>query len=307
MFPEFLPTSTIDIREPEAIALLQQMQRQVVQVRWGSVMTAIATAYVRYSPASATFTSAPIPIVLLHGFDSSLLEFRRLLPLLAKNYETWAVDLFGNGFTEYCPSLPVNPHTIRQHLLNVLETWICQPVILVGASLGGAVAIDFELYHPDWVRSLILINSVGFSGGFPIGQFLPQPLIELGADWLYFRKQVALTAASTLPMLDPTLIDALRCASLHQNMPGWKAAITSFTQSGGYANLGDRLTEIHRPTLVLWGEADDVLGTVDATRFEQAISDSQLIWIQQAGHVPHIEQPQAVATHLSAFIQRAFE
>jgi pimeloyl-ACP methyl ester carboxylesterase len=74
-----------------------------------------------------------------------------------------------------------------------------------------------------------------------------------------------------------------------------------FTQSGGYANLGDRIAQVNHPTLILWGEADDVLGTDDATKFEQAISGSQLIWIREAGHVPHFDRPQSVATHLLTF------
>ncbi|WP_242542000.1 alpha/beta fold hydrolase [Leptolyngbya sp. Cla-17] len=125
----------------------------------------------------------------------------RLLPLLAGSGDVWAIDLFGSGFTEHPTSISVNPGSIRQHLLSIVETWIGEPIILVGASLGGAVAIDFALHHPNWVRSLALIDSVGFSGSFPIGQFLPQGLIDLGADWLYFRKRAALAAASVLPMV----------------------------------------------------------------------------------------------------------
>jgi pimeloyl-ACP methyl ester carboxylesterase len=313
MFADFIPPSVVDIQDKEAIcasqqrfaiALLQQLQRRVVQVPFEQGTTAIATAYVRHCPDRSVSHSNAAPILLLPGFDSSLLEFRRLLPLLTTQHETWAVDLFGSGFTEYVPPLAVNPQTIRQHLLSVVETWIGQPVMLVGASLGGAVAIDFALNYPNWVRSLVLIDSVGFSGSFPVGQFLPHPLIELGANWLHFRKQAALTAALAFPIIDPTLVDALRCSLLHHEMPGWKAAIASFTQSGGYANLSDRIAQVNHPTLILWGEADDVLGTDDATKFEQAIPDSQLIWIREAGHVPHFEQPQAVAAHLLTFARR---
>ena len=78
-------------------------------------------------------------------------------------------------------------------------------------------------------------------------------------------------------MIDPKLLDAIRCSLLHQEMPGWKAAIASFTQSRGYANLGDRIAQVNHPTLILWREANDVLGTDDATKFEQAIPGSQLI------------------------------
>jgi pimeloyl-ACP methyl ester carboxylesterase len=311
MFSHFLPSSVAEIQDVEAIALLQHLQRRVVQVPFQPGMTVcsratpveIATAYVHYTSHHSPSFPGTTPILLLHGFDSSLLEFRRLLPLLAESYETWAIDLFGSGFTEHIATIPVDPWSIRQHLLSVVETWIDQPVVLAGASLGGAVAIDFALHHPNWVHALVLMDSVGFSGSFPIGQFLPNELIELGADWLYYRQRAALAAASVLPMVNPTLIDTLRCSLLHQEMPGWKEAIASFTKSGGYSDLSDNITEVTHPTLLLWGKADDVLGTADATRLEQAISNSQLIWVEGAGHVPHFDQPQVVASHLLSFVR----
>jgi len=55
-------------------------------------------------------------------------------------------------------------------------------------------------------------------------------------------------------------------------------AIASFTRSGGYSDLSDRIAQVTHPTLILWGKADDVLGTADATRWQRAIADSQLIW-----------------------------
>lgn len=302
----FLPSSAADIQDPAAIALLRQLKRQAVPLRQAVTSRSqrpieIATAYIHQRPdRGSTSQRDTSPILLLHGFDSSLLEFRRLLPLLSQQ-ETWAVDLFGCGFTDYVADLAVNPQTIRQHLYHFLEVRVCQPVMLVGASLGGAVAIDFALHHPDWVQSLVLIDSVGFSGSFPVGQFLPQPLIEWGADWLHFRKQAALATASALPGIDPILVDALRCSLLHQEIPGWKAAIASFTQSGGYADLHRQVAQVQHPTLVLWGELDDVLGTADAYKFKQAISSSQLHWIKQAGHVPHFDQPGQVAQSVAAF------
>lgn len=303
---EFLPSSVGEIQDPEAIFLLQQLQRRMLRVDFEpsiterSQSTKIATAYVHTTPAP----SIAAPILLLPGFDSSLLEFRRLFPLLAERHDIWAIDPWGFGFTEYIPTLPVNPQTIQQHLLSVIVTWIQQPVILVGASLGGAVAINVALHHPNWVRALVLIDSVGFSGSFPIGQFLPRPVIEFGADWLYSRKRFGLTVASILPNINPILVDAIRCSLLHQEMPGWKATIAAFTESGGYANLSDRIAQINHPTLILWGAADDVLGTEDATRFEKAIPGSQLVWIEKAHHVPHLDNPQSAANHLLAFAQR---
>lgn len=304
MVAAFLPSSVGELQDAEAIALLQKMQRCVVPVSCQQGKTAVATAYASYIPESSLAALKSVPMLLLPGFDSSLLEFRRLLPFLAEHQEVWAIDRYGSGFTEYVPTLAVNAQTIRQHLLSVLETWLRQPVMLVGASLGGAVALDFALHHPNWVQSLVLIDSVGFSSSFPVGPFLPQPLIELGADWLFWRKHAALAAASVLPMVHSTLVDALRCSLLHQQLPGWKESITSWTQSGGYANLSERLTQITQSALILWGRADDVLGTADAIRFEQTLAKSQLVWIEDAGHVPHFDQPQVVANHLLAFARQ---
>ncbi|NJL47962.1 MAG: alpha/beta hydrolase [Leptolyngbyaceae cyanobacterium SM2_5_2] len=304
MFAHFLPSSACEIQDRESIALLKRIQRRVVLVPTKQSTRAIATAYTHYPPDSSTPVFGTIPILLLHGFDSSLLEFRRLLPLLVRRHETWAIDLLGSGFTEYTATLAVNPQTIRQHLLGIVEAWIGRPVILVGASLGGAVAIDFALHYPSWVRALVLMDSVGFSGSFPAGQFLPNPLIELGTNWLYFRKHAALAVASVLPILDASLMDALRCSLLHQEMPGWRDAIASFTHSGGYANLSTAIAQVTRPTLILWGKADDVLGTADAIRFEQAIAESRLVWVEGAGHVPHFDQPQVVTNHLLSFAKQ---
>ncbi|MEB3251017.1 MAG: alpha/beta hydrolase, partial [Cyanobacteriota bacterium] len=75
-----------------------------------------------------------------------------------------------------------------------------------------------------------------------------------------------------------------------------------FTQSGGYTLPAEQIASLTCPTLILWGEQDRILGTQDAQRFEGAIAGSQLRWIPQCGHVPHLEQPQAVAQAMGDFL-----
>lgn len=97
----------------------------------------VATTYVKQG-------SGGTPILLIHGFDSSVLEFRRLLPLLSGDNETWAVDLLGFGFTDRLSGIAsYSPTAIKTHLYYFWKSLINQPVILVGASMGGATAIDF--------------------------------------------------------------------------------------------------------------------------------------------------------------------
>ena len=293
-----LNQATQIIQNQNTIEFIQQIQYQSLSFSLLHPTISLSTAYVHAVCSKSNLA----PVLLLPGFDSSLLEFRHLLPLLATRFSVWAVDRFGSGFTEFVSEVPVNPSSIRQHLYAMWQTLIQRPVVLVGTSLGGATAIDFALHYPDLVQSLVLIDSVGFSGGFPVWQFLPHFLCEWGADWLFLRKWAALNAVSILPLTDSTLPDDIRCAQLHQSMPGWKQAIVSWTQSGGYTPLSEEIRAVTHPTLLLWGEKDDVLGTADALRFEQAIANCKLIWIKNCGHAPHLEQPQQVAALIQAYL-----
>lgn len=295
MFEPFILPGAQKLQEENAIALLRRLHRHPVPVAdlVSSEFPAIVqTAVVTPSPASSTEIE---PLLMLHGFDSSLLEFRHLFPLLEPHGPLYAVDLMGFGFTA-CPlSASIEPRTIRQHLYATWKVLIDRPVTLLGASLGGAVAIDFALHHPDCVERLILIDSVGFSGSFPVGKWLPWPLLDWGADWLRFRKSAALRATESIPIASPGQQDFVLCASLHQDIPGWKQSMKSFTRSGGYYLLSKRIPEIRQRTLILWGTQDTVLGTQDAQKFEQAIPHSRLVWVQRGDHAPHVNHPAAVA------------
>ena len=162
-----------------SINLFQNIQKILITTPLNS--QPISTAYIHQG-------NNGIPILLLHGFESSLLEFRLLIPLLAAKNETWAVDLLGFGFTERLKNINYSPATIKTHLYHFWKTQIKQPVILVGASMGGATAIDFTLTYPDCVAKLILINSVGYSGSFPQGRFLFPPFDYLAVEYWKQRK-----------------------------------------------------------------------------------------------------------------------
>ncbi len=283
------------LTEPSSIALVKSIERQEILTSLSP--TPIATAYVRdpRSPESAT------PILLLHGFDSSVLEFRRLLPLLAEQRESWAIDLLGFGFTARPAQVPVSPIAIRTHLYAAWKTLINRPVILVGASMGGAAAIDFALTYPEAVKQLVLIDSAGLSVGLPLGKLIVQPLGNWATTFLSspkVRQKISLKA-----YFDPSFasLDALSCSTLHLSEPNWQQALISFTQSGGYRSFRRQLAQLQPPTLILWGRNDRILGTKDAIPFQQAIPNSQLIWIDRCGHVPHLEQPQLTATHIMEF------
>ncbi len=233
----------------------------------------IATTYVKQG------TGSP-PILLLHGFDSSLLEFRLLMPLLAQQNQTWAIDLLGFGFTERPNGLEVSPASIEAHLHSVWQTLIQRPVVLVGASMGGAAAIAFALAYPEAVKKLVLIDSAGYSNGPVMGRFLNDSL----GYWVTerFLKQPSVRQKISEKAYYNKVFasaDAQKCAALHLDCPNWSKSLISFTRSGGYRSCKARLAEIQVPTLILWGKGDRILGKKDAARFHRAIPQSKLVWM----------------------------
>jgi len=292
MFNNFLPPEIAELTESKSITLADSIEQ--TQLTTSLSKQSIATTYVHQG-------SSGTPILLLHGFDSSVLEFRRLLPLLAAENETWAVDLLGFGFTERLAGISFSPATIKTHLYHFWQTLIDQPVILVGASMGGAVAIDFVLDYPQSVEKLVLLDSAGYRAGVTIGKFLFWPFDALAVEFLRIpkvREQISKAAYFNQNLVTA---DASLCAALHLKLPGWHRALKAFTKSRGYGCFQEKLSQIKQPTLILWGEDDQILGTDDGYKFKDAIASSQLIWLEDCGHVPHLEQPQVTAKHILEF------
>lgn len=295
MFPSFLPTTVGQLTEAASITIAQKIEQTAITTPICN--EAINTVYVNQG-------SGGTPFLLIHGFDSSILEFRRLFPLLAAENETWAVDLLGFGFTDRIAGIKFSPTAIKTHLYYFWKTLIKRPVILVGASMGGAAALDFTLTYPDAVEKLVLIDSAGLVGGSPLVKFMFPPLDYFASEFLRNPKIRQSISRAAYKNKELASIDAQVCAALHLEMPNWNTALIAFTKSGGYSAFRfKQLSQIHQQTLILWGDSDKILGTKDAPRFKRAIPNSKLIWVQDSGHVPHLEQPQIAAQHLLEFVR----
>jgi pimeloyl-ACP methyl ester carboxylesterase len=292
MFPSFLPISVNQLTEPDSIEFATQIQRTDIAT---SLLTqTISTSYVHQG-------NGGIPIVFLHGFDSSIFEFRRIVPIIAPHREVWAIDLLGFGFTERLPDCPFSADSIRTHLQAFWQKKIQQPIILVGVSMGGAAAIEFTLNYPEAVHKLILIDSAGFTQPPAMGKFLIQPLGNLATKFLSSPK--VRRNVSEKAYFDKSFVtaDAQLCAALHLEMPNWSEALIAFTRSGGYGYLLDRLSEIQQETLIIWGKQDRILGVKAAQKFRQNLPNARLQWIDNCGHVPHLELAQTTAQSILDF------
>ncbi len=297
-----LPIDVAPFTEPDSIHLLQRIQTRPIETSFSD--RPIETAFVHWPARSPQQGSEPgqpsPPFLLLHGFDSSLVEFRRLMPLLAAHRDVWAVDLLGFGFTERQLNIPYNAASIKQHLQATWKALINRPVVLVGASMGGVAAMDFALTHADSVEEIVLLDSVGAAKGPNLSRFLPSAVGQLAAGIL--RNPRVRQRISRQAYFDPSFAsaDAARCAALHLSCPNWRGALAEFTRSGGYNVLTRRqIAQIDQPTLILWGKDDAILGTKTANDLCSLIPHSELVWIDRCGHVPHLEKPAAVAEQIA--------
>jgi pimeloyl-ACP methyl ester carboxylesterase len=296
IFPDFLPEETNNLVESTSIELAQKIQSYPINT--SLLSDQILTTYVQQGEGNS-------PILLLHGFDSSLFEFRRLLPKLSNNYQTWAIDLLGFGFTQRHSNLIFNPLAIKTHLYYFWKTLITRPMILVGVSMGGATAIDFTLTYPEVVKKLVLIDSAGLANPPLTSKLMFPPLDRLATSFLSNLKVRQKISESAYYDKNFASLDAQICAALHLKCDNWSKALISFTKSGGYGNFQDQLAKINQETLILWGENDQILGTKAAKTFKQILPNNQLIWIKNCGHVPHLEQSEITAQEIIKFINQS--
>lgn len=115
-------------------------------------------------PSTYDYVASPggsCPIVMLHGFDSSCLEYRRLVPALREqtNRTIFAPDMLGWGFGDYASVQDFGPQSKVAHLAAFLAQVVQQPAVLVGASLGGGIAITLAAeICPHLVSKVVLID-----------------------------------------------------------------------------------------------------------------------------------------------------
>ena len=304
-FPEFIPTEPAsEIEEQAAIDMLSNMKRANLTVPG---LGDVQTTYVHHPAANTASRSPPPAFILLHGFDSSLLEFRRFAPKLTQLGDVYSVDLAGWGFSD-CgfsenPDIELGPAQKRAHLKAFVESVVGRPVVLLGTSLGGTVAIDFTLNHADeLVEKLILVDAQGFIDGIGPLASMPRFLSVLGVQIL--RSVPLRQMANQMAYCDKKRYatdDAMRIGRLHTHLPGWTDANVAFMRSGGYA-VSTRLSEVKVPSLVVWGRQDEILSPDYAQQFIDALPDAKLVWVDQCGHVPALEQPQQLLAAVEEFV-----
>ena len=228
------------------------------------------------------------PILFLHGFDSSFLEFRRIYPSLKNKFQLIIPDLLGFGFTPRIASNEYNPQKIISYLIDILDSLKIKKnkLMIVGASMGGSIAMNLANEIIDSIDKIILLSPAGLFGEL---KTIPFPFNQIGAAFLglpQVRKNLCRQAFAYPDISVGSMEEQI--ASIHLGCPGWRNSLASFAKSGGFAGTYKYLPNI--PIKTLCGENDRILGKKEINNIKK-IDHLNFISLKNCGHLPHVDLP----------------
>lgn len=242
------------------------------------------------------------PLLFLHGLGGAQTTWSGVLEALVARHRVIAFELPGHGQSDK-PDPDEFSYSVDGLALAVaaaIEAMDLPPAVLVGHSLGGAIATTVALDRPDLVRALVMIDGAG-----------------LGSDFnpeLLDRVEAEPSAEETRRLLelfyeDTGLIRDRGVAEMHQArlVPGADAALraaaaVNFDRRLQRIAIHGRLAEIAVPTLIVWGDRDRVFPVEQAGAAAEVIPGAWLEVIDGIGHVPQVEAPDLLAALLDRFV-----
>jgi 2-hydroxymuconate-semialdehyde hydrolase len=236
------------------------------------------------------------PVVLLHGITTHSILWKDVLPGLAAHHDVVALDLLGCGESSKPlePSYALTVHAERTAA--VVEALGLGPVHLVGHDVGGGICQILAVRRPELVRTLTLVNTVGYDRWpvqpitalrTPIVRQILLAALDLGAFALLVRHGTfhrdRVTPALLADLTAPLLSEEGRRAFVH------------FARSLDNSNLMDivpQLPGLRMPVSIVWGMADPFLSFEIAERLHRDVGHSRLFRIATASHFVPLDDPE---------------
>lgn len=233
------------------------------------------------------------PLILLHGLFGALSNFRAL------------IEHFRHHYKVVVPMLPLFDldilHTsvggLAKFVHRFIEAKDFRNIHLLGNSLGGHVGLVYLLKHPERTKSLILTGSSGlFENG--MGDTYPKR-----GDYEYIRKKTELTFYDP-KMATSELVDEIFSITNNRLKV---IKIIALAKSAIRNNLGDELSNIKLPTLLIWGNNDNITPPFVAREFHRLLPNSELHFLDKCGHAPMMEVPEEFNLILHKFLKKLSE
>ncbi len=238
-------------------------------------------------------------IAFVHGLGGSQSTWQIVLGELAERYRVAAIDLPGHGQSDKSASADYSAAALAGAVAEALKALKVTPAIVVGHSLGGAVALHLALEHADAVAGLVLVNSTG------LGDEIASELLDLmegepgkatarGLLELFFEDQRLVVDRGIDEMAQNQLADGAWAAQQ-------AVAAAAFDRGGQRLATRGQLAEVTTPTLVAWGAKDRVIPLAHAIAAVSVLPDAVLKVLPKVGHVPQVEDAPALARAIDRF------
>lgn len=261
--------------------------------------------------------NADPPLVLLHGNGESALDWSWAFPKLATMHRVYAPDFPGAGKSSK-PNRTYSVDFLTQFAIDFLNVLNIERAVLVGNSLGGLVTLRLALSRPEQVAALVLVDSSGL--GSSVNPILSQMTIpvfgEASIAWskIPLNAKLRVGARTALLFAQPQAAPKEWLADQVQltQTPGFLEATLSSLRAqlslfGQHVVLLDDLPHLQMPTLVVWGSNDLVFPKAQAQAAVSRLQQGHLAVIPNAGHLPHVEQPDRFADVVNQFLSTTAE
>ncbi|MGX6647839.1 alpha/beta fold hydrolase [Maricaulaceae bacterium MS644] len=241
-------------------------------------------------------------VVLIHGFSHSLESLEPLADALEIDHRVIRFDLPGHALTGPREDGAYSVDATVNQVAALLDQVAPDSFVLGGHSLGGLVAWRYGAANPQRVDGLVLIAP----GGYPnlsVGD-VPAPVPQQVRLFLTAAPMAGVEAATAALYADPSRITDTQLQRIHAMMrvEGVGPALVERIEQFTLPDPNPVLREIGTPALILWGQRDAMISPEHGPRFAAAMPDAALVLIEDAGHMPVEEQPDASADAVRAFL-----
>jgi pimeloyl-ACP methyl ester carboxylesterase len=304
------------------------MTRRRLRALWLAAALALASPAYPQTEVSAERVAEPVfgrnimlyragpagaeAVVLIHGLgQSGAQDWSKLVPALASRYEVFALDLPGFAQSDKANEL-YSPVNYARVIESVVAGRISRPFVLIGHSMGGAVAIAYASRYAKRVRGLIVVDAAGILHRAVYAQSLsrlvtdaPAGKAPLDAPWFDSFVQTVLTRMEPLPGAGRVF---LHVPELRQQvLRGDPTAIAAYALVDH--DFSHDLRAIRAPTLVIWGAEDKVAPLRSGQLSAALIPGARLAVLDRVAHTPMLQEPERfnalVADELAGRLQLA--
>lgn len=256
--------------------------------------------------------SAP-PVILVHGWLSHARTFRQTMDALQDRFYCVSVDLLGHGFSDKPKHGDYSIHAQASRVLKLADALGIQHFAYIGHSMGGMIGLYIaSTLAPERVTRLVDVSGVADGRLSPYLRHVLTPIYATGAVmpaiWTFSR--AAMNWRWYAYIYDRALYhDPRKSFEPPSNedrqmalMPGNEVPAYRDLQAIRAVNLAGALPRIQTPTLVLFGKHDNTVPLDNADLVQRCVSGARLVLLDDCGHVPMTEQPEAYLKAVRDFL-----